>query len=60
MQPQKWMREREQEEVRAEVMGEGAGSKRVGALRERVETKTILRKGEKRPQKIKWLLDGVT
>lgn len=32
---------------------------RVGALRESVETKTVVRKGEKRPQKIKRLLYGV-
>lgn len=34
-------------------MGEGAGSEAVGGLKESVEAKTTLRKGEKRPQKIK-------
>lgn len=49
-------RKREQEEVRSEVMREGVGSQGAGVLQEGDEADTILRKGEKRAQKIKWLL----
>lgn len=52
-------RKREQEEVRSEVMREGVGSEGTGVLKDGNEADTILRKGEKRAQKIKWLLCGV-
>lgn len=42
------------------VMVEGVGSEGAGTLKGGVEIKRILRKGEKRTQKIKWLLYGVT
>lgn len=52
-------RKREQEEVRSEVTRERVGSEGGGVLKEGVEADTILRKGEKRAQKIKWLPCGV-
>lgn len=39
-----------------EIIGEGVGTEAAGALKEGVEAKTILRKGEKRILKMKWLL----
>lgn len=47
-------RKREQEEVRSEVMREGVGSEVQGFYKRAM--RPILRKGEKRAQKIKWLL----
>lgn len=39
-----------------EIIGEGVGTEAAGALKEGVEAKTVLRKGEKRILKMKWLL----
>lgn len=56
-----WLQKRMRERTgggRAREWGRGQGQS-VGGLKGSVETKSTLRKGEKRPQKIKWLLYGV-